>query len=203
MKFIKYLQFIVPIVFVLALPIFIGVVHANPSSFPKGVSSATATSTLNYFAVAATATTTLAYDAYQLAGTQPSSNAADSATVVIQFTATTTTSALNWRYEYADDQPGVDCTVTQTACDWYSDAQYAITNASTTVTINPVVYSWTYASSTDLCSSTQIFSSNNRGCRLVKVPTPTRYVRVVAYRAPGASNGAVWMRFIPVRENKN
>lgn len=179
---------------------FVFIAHANPSALVKGVSTSTATTTANYFTV--TATSTLAFDAFQIAGTQPSSNKFDTSTIGIQFTASSTTSVLNWRYEYAIDQAGVDCSVNQLACDWYSDELVTYTNASTTQNMNvPKVYAWTFASSTNLCNSSTVFGTNTRGCMLVSVPTPTRYVRVVFYLAQGSTNGAVWASTVPTREN--
>lgn len=181
--------------------------HATPLGFPKGVSTSTASSSPSYFAV--TATSTLVIDAYQLAGGSSLNNTKyDSATVGVQLIATTSgSSILGWRYEYAIDQPGVDCSVTQTACDWYSDNLFTRTNATSTQNINPqnqYSYSWVFSSSTDLCSSAQPIASNNRGCKLIDVPTPTRYTRVLFYKQIGATtNLAVWATLVPTRQNKN
>lgn len=181
---------------------FAGIVYANPSAFVKGVATSTSTSTPTYFAI--TATTTLAFDAFQLAGTQPSSNKVDTATIGIQLTATSTATVLTWRYEFAIDQAGVDCSVTQTACDWYSDNLISSTNATTTQNIDnsvPFTHTWKFSSSTDYCSSSQFVASSSRGCKLIVVPTPTRYIRVVFYLAPGSANGAIYAALVPTREN--
>jgi galactitol-specific phosphotransferase system IIB component len=181
-------------------------VRANPNYFAKGVSTSTSTSTPTYFQV--TATTTLPFDVYQLSGNQPTLSSMDSATVAVQLNATNTSTIMNIRYEYAVDQPGVDCSVTQTACDWYSDNLYGNTGVTVSTTTDsgvsyiptPRVFSWKYSSSTDFCTTTQTIATNNRGCKLINVPTPTRYVRVVFYLAPGSANGSVYASLVPVRE---
>lgn len=181
---------------------FAGIVYANPSLLAKGVSTSTATSTPSYFAV--NATSTLAFDAFQVAGTQPSSNKIDSATIAVQLNATNTTTNLNWRYEYAVDQAGVDCSVTQLACDWYSDNLITNTNATTTQNVDqsvPFTHSWKFSSSTDFCTTADAIATRNRGCKLINVPTPTRYVRIVFFLAPGSANGSMWATFVPTREN--
>lgn len=182
----------------LALFSFVQGTSANPMQFGRS-QQAPATTTVNYFAV--TATTTVYLDAGL---GQP---AFDSAVLAVQFTASSTTSVLNWRYEYANDTSDTDCTQTPTKCDWYAGNTYTsgvtvstTTGSSLSYLGNVHTYSWAYASSSDACSTTVAVANANRGCKLVTVPTPTRYTRVVLFKEIGSTNGAVWSEFVSKKE---
>lgn len=180
---------------------FVNVVHANPSLVQRfrnilsGASEVVATSTPQ-FLIAGTATSTIYADFGQ------NESIAESATLAIHFVASSTTSTLGWRLEYADETSGVNCYSSPTACDWYSDNFQTYTNASTTLNINiPKTYSWNFSSSTDWCSSTTVLATNNRGCKMLSVPTPSRYTRAVFYLPAGSTRGSVWGSFIAKKQN--
>lgn len=188
------------------------IAFANPSFFDLQAASSTSTSTPS-FMTAGTATTTVVYDAYNLGGTNQGSSyspyGTNSSGLLIQLNATNTSTTLGWRYEYSDTTgTSIDCSATPTACDWYADNFYGMTAASTTppnvpIVVNtPTSYTWTFASSTSMCDSTLSAASNNRGCKIVMVPTPTRWVRVVFTLPIGSSNGAVYAKFVPKKESK-
>ncbi len=203
----KYKLPIFSVAIVLFIFVVVNKVHANPSQIldkPSAVSTSTIT-----FMTPGTATTTQAFDT-QAGGITP----ADSAALAVQFTASSTTSILGYRFEYTQGNPSnasIDCSsaVNQSNCDWYSDnLGFTITNASTTqsiVSTVPNTYTWTFSSSTSMCDSSTNLALNNRGCKIVSVPTPTRYVRVVFFLASstlGGTNGAVWSDWIPKRQNR-
>lgn len=188
----KKLKYIIPIVLLGVA----GVAFANQSYFSSQAKSSVATTTIA-FMTPGTATTTVLYDSYQQFGTNETSSytprTTDGSALLIQFTATTTTSVLGWRYEYSDD--GVD---------WYGDSYVpTISNATTTGTqslTNINQYTWTFSSSTNFCDSTVSTATNNRGCKVVNVQTPTRYVRAVFFLPTGSSNGAVYAQFVPRKQ---
>lgn len=168
---------------------------ANPSSILEKKSANAATSTLAYLG-AGTATSTLYADL------QSDNAPADTANLLIAFTASSTASQLKWRYEYSQGVSGVDCTATPTLCDWYSESvNNAASSATTTVEVRDFKeYSWQFASSSPGGAPTQAATST--GYKSIVVPTPTRYVRVVFYMLPGATNGAVWSDLVYKRENR-
>lgn len=179
--------------------------HANSSYFSIYAKTATATSTLVY-QTPGTATTTLIYDSYQCqtagssycnttgsneVGTQ-NFMAADLATLLLQFTASSTSSKLNVALEYSDD--GID---------WYqaSPASIPLGYASTTlpVSLTPVPqYVWAFASST--LGGAGVVSTNQIDTRAIPVETPVRYIRAVFTCALGGANCAVWAEFVPKKQ---
>lgn len=185
---------------ILSAMLFVGAVEvkANPSFFTQfqniyaNATSGTATSS-PYFVTPGTAQATSTIYGDVGKGNQGS----DSAVLALQINASSTLSAPVWRYEYAQDTAGVDCTKTPLACDWYSDNQLNFTNASTTYEVNVVkTYTWNYSSSTDMCSTSAAIATNNRGCKMVSVLVPTRYVRAVIYSTAASKNFSVWGNFI-------
>ncbi len=141
-----------------------------------------------------------------------SNQAFNEAKLAIQFTASSTTAILGWRYEYSMGSPvGADCTVNQGACDWYSNnvGTSAIVASSTdfmdrTLTQNvPFTQDWQYGSTTDFCGDTTatIANSGDRRCKMFDVPVLARYMRVVFYLTPGSTqNGAVWSEWLTKKE---
>ncbi len=170
-------------------------VFGNQSGIAPGAKSAVATTTVN-FMTPGTATTTVVYDSYNQNGTnQPVGyvpTTSDGATLLVQQTASSTTSILGWKYEYSQD-----------GLDWYGDAIVNYGNATTTQVQSLAVnnsYTWNFASSTS-CDNTAVLLTNNRGCKAVNVQTPTRYVRAVFFIPTGASNAGVYAQFVPRKQN--
>lgn len=195
--------------FVSAILFYAVVVYANPFQFSSSASSEVATSTLRFMTPAmpgsrGAATTTVYYDAFEVDGTNQTNNGntliPDSAIMLVQYTSTTTPSTLTWRYEYSD---GSNCKTNPEGCDWYADNFTNTYTASTTIATANVAQStsfdWAFASSTNICNQSQILSSNSRGCKLVSVPTPTRFTKAVFYLS-GAGNGAFHAKIIPKKQ---
>lgn len=124
------------------------------------VNTAPATTTLSYM-TPGTATTTLTYDTLF--------NGSDSAVLLTQFTASSTSSVLNMNVQYSQD--GID---------WYADDLIDSINSTTTPNKSIQVvntYSW-------IALGTTVAN------RAITIPTPTRYTRV-QYSITGAA-GAIW-----------
>ena len=165
-------------------------VKANPSLFDRK-QSAPATTTLAYMGPG-TGTTTLAYDL-----TKSGQFGANSAVLLIQFNASSTNSTLAWKYEYAQGTGNADCVVNQDACDWYQSDAVLSSFATSTVHVR------TFAENTWLFASSTIGSSINpigTSTKMVEVPVPTRYVRVVYYMPVGSLRGAVWSEWVAKKE---
>lgn len=169
--------------------------HANPSQIEQ--SNYTATTTVSYM-TGGTATTTYYYDT-QTYGT----GAADNAVLGIQFSASSTNSKLNLNLEYANNTPGVDCTVSPALCDWYANNLSDL--ATTTPGVNLVTvqtYVWQFASST--IGLGNAIATNQRDLKFISVKTPARYIRAVFTLSVGQTNGngGVWASFIGKREQR-
>jgi hypothetical protein len=164
--------------------LFIGTAKANPLGFQRAQTGA-ATTTVAYL-TPGTATTTLIYDAGI-----GQNLAADSAVLLIQLTASSTTTTLKWKLEYSQDNL---CATTPGKADWYSESvNNAAATASTTVEVRDTKeYSWLYASST---IGTQT-APNTPGMKKIDVPTPTRCVRAVFYLPAGSAGAAIWAEFV-------
>lgn len=165
------------------------VAYANPSFFaPQAITSVATSSPA--FMTPGLATSTLVYDSYNLNGTnQPVVNdptSAQSATLAIQLSASSTASVLTIGIERSQD--GID---------WYQDNlnSLATSSLSDSITI-PSTFTWTFASST----IGGVSNTGNRIGKLINVSTPTRYTRFI-FSLTGA-NGAVWAEVIPQKENK-
>lgn len=176
------------------------IVRANPSSIIES-KSASATTTLT-FMTPGNATTTRVIDL------QADNAPADTAALLIRFNSSSTASVLKWRYEFAQNPANqygvpVDCVATPGQCDWFSESVSATVDdtASTTVEVGAFKeYSWQFASSTP----GGVTAPQDNGLKMVILPTPTRYIRVVFYLAPGIGmgNGAVWSDLAYKRENR-
>jgi hypothetical protein len=163
-------------------------VSANSSFFLTAVQTSTATTSPQFLGVnAAFGTSTLVMDSYQngntttVPNTQPNSGvyrAVDSATLLVQSTASTSASVQKLYFEYSQD--GID---------WYND----LIASSTLETIT------TNVSNTSLNSLTLVGNSVSSTTRFImKVPTPTRYVRAIVNATTASSS--IWMRWVPLRE---
>lgn len=196
---IKYAVF-GAIVLALVLMFSVSFVAANPSFFLRqndGISTTATTTRLGYL-TAGTGTTTIYFDS--MASGNP--YGADSATLLWQFSASSTNSTQDLYVEYA--QSG-DCITTPSSCDWYSATRLATTSPNN---LNQVllVARWQFASTTQGVGAA--VATNNRIMREIEIPTPTRYARAMfvipsSLIATGvASSSAVWAEFVAKKENR-
>lgn len=195
MKKISFLIALCLAVFATAFTLF-RVAKANPSFFIGGQATASATTTLTYM-TPGTATTTLP----QPATNSGNATGINTATLLVQFTGSSTASTINIAFEYANSDSGVDCSVTQSACDWYRDSlmgyNAVVSTTTNTVSLGPTnVYSLPFAS-TSVGGAGGISS---RTTRIINVQTPAQYVRAVITMPAGSLNGAVYAKFLPVKE---
>lgn len=168
---------------------------ANPLEYllqNQGTFTVTATTTLSYM-TPGTGTTTPVYDTY--ANGSASTYATDKAALEVQFTASSTSSTLQWFYEYAQGNATANCVSAPNSCDWYADDTFSTTNATTTPNVSitqPNQVVWTFASTTPGGGA----PTGNRANKVVNVPTPMRYIRAVMFLPIGSTNGAVWAAFV-------
>lgn len=178
-------------------------VKANPSYFAQPVTLGglgTATTTVSYIR-AGSATTTLPYDSYYT-NSLANYTKADSATLLVTMTASSTGSVLSTRIEYAWDQPGVNCVSTPLQCDWFPQ-----TNLKTDPTVATTTYAntmtetyWSFASTTVGGATGLVGNATTSMTFSFPIKTPTRYMRVV-FSAPVGSTGlGLWATIVPVKE---
>jgi len=159
-------------------------VSANPAFFPVGAASAAATSSPVYM-TPGTATTTVTQAAYA----NGNNTGLNSASLLLQFTGSSTASSINVAFEYSEDN-----------VDWYRDSllgniSTTSNNASLAVPNN---YLLPFASTT----VGGVIGTASRTTRIITVETPAQYVRAVITMPVGSQNGAVWAKFLPVKESK-
>jgi len=145
------------------------VAHANPSFFMPIQSTAAATSTVSQI-IPGTATTTLVFDS--MLNGRP--YAADSAVLLLQVTASSTSSVVNVAYQYSYN-----------GADWYSDNLFMATTTATMSATTVNSYTWTLASTATTSKA-------------LSAPVPVRYTRAVI-SASGA-NSFIWAAFAPKQE---
>lgn len=179
---------------------FVTIAHANPEGFllkPPQSSNGTLTATTSpSYMTPGTATTTYSFDTS--AGNVFA--ASNQAALLVQYTASSTLSALQWRYEYSQD---TTCGTSPTTADWYAQNDVSYTNQTATtspygIQSGPFEYRWNYASSTP--GAAAVATNQNLGKKVIMVPIPTRCVRVMFYVPIGASNGAVWAEWVAKKE---
>lgn len=160
--------------------------HANQSSFCIGNSTSGAT-TSPTFMTPGTATTTLSLT-NTISRCTDRSTALTESYLLIQFTASSTNSQLNINLEYSMD--GID---------WYQNSlsDQATTSPQRSIAVAQT-YAWKFASSTPGLPAGS--ASTNRDARIIKVESPTQWVRAVFALNPGGANGAVWAIFIGKQE---
>lgn len=170
-------KYILPVLLLVVAFCSVGaVVHANPPFFLRTF-TASATSTLAYM-TPGTATTTITFDA----GVNQA-NGSDMATLLIQYTASTTGPSLRFRQEFSSDN-----------IDWYSENLGTVPtlmslNSTTTALVSPFHdYTVNFATTTDNGGS----GTNARIMTSLQIPTPTRYTRVRFYVPASGGNGALW-----------
>lgn len=160
----------VAIIAVLGALFFAYSAKANPSDFSV-TKSATATTTETFIASGATVIGT-PYDSFN-----GDPNAADSSVLLVQFSASSTSSVLGIKVQYSQD--GID---------WYDDNLLESTNSTSTPAYSMQVansYTWTAAGTAT-------------AFKAITEPTPTRFTREV-YTMAGA-NGSVWTSRIVKKE---
>lgn len=160
------------------------VAHANPIRQAQTVQTATATSSFA-FITPGTGTSTVTYDTFVNGSTQMP----DKLALLIQFTASSTSSTLLTNIEYSND--GVD---------WYQkgiDDLLATTSAPVSLG-NVPQYSWLFASSTPGLGA--VSGTNNRDGRSIILNVPTRYVRAIFSMKIGGTNGSVWAQIVPQKQ---
>lgn len=172
-------------------------IHANPSGFYQTATTATTSLT---FMTSGTATTTEVWDS-GLSGA--SAQGSESAVLLVQFTASSTSAVLSMTQEFSQGVSGVNCASTPTACDWYEFTPtvlngYATTTADLGYNVATIPqWNWRFSSST--IGSQAPTSSNNLDTRAITIQTPTRYTRIV-FSVKGA-NGAVWKTIVAKKQN--
>ena len=156
---------------IILMAFFIGsLVQASPSRYLAPITSATATTTVTQLAVG-NASTTIAFDSYS--NGRP--YAFDSATLLLQVTASTSASVINMEYQFSDNN-----------VDWYQN-NLALPTATTTAQIGAYQsYIWTPATT---ATTTRAFT----------LPVPTRYVRVVLHAL--TANSFVYSSIVPKQES--
>lgn len=133
------------------------------------------------FMSAGTATTTVVLDS--------TFTKYDEASLLIQLTSSTTPTELRWQYQFSQDKK-----------DWYDESIDNNINATTTnVSMTPVVHRWGFASSTDLRGGTAQIA-NTVARKLVTVPTPTQYTRVIFYLPIGVGNASLYTEAVPQKQ---
>lgn len=173
------------------------VANANPSYFQRqnnGITD-TATTSVNYM-TPGTATSTYYFDAGQ--GTAGS---VDSAVLLTQLTASTTSSTINIAYEYAQGGNG-DCIATPTICDWYQNDLLSATSTSLNLT-SQISATWTFASTTQGQAGIIPAANSNRQLKSFVVLTPTRYIRAIVSVPVGSTNAGVWAEFVAKKQAAN
>jgi hypothetical protein len=174
-------------------------VFGAPSIFSQSARSQVATSTVGTQLTPGNATTTLVYDSWQREGTNQTdignTYGADEVTLLAQINASSTATKFKFVYEYSQD--GID---------WYTD-NILETATTTAIQIGTVTkqYEWTFASSTiggvAVTAGQRGYNGTlNRDSKAIRVPVPTRFVRVVV-TVTGA-NGYFWGEFVPKKEVK-
>lgn len=162
------------------------IASANPSYIANTAQTSSATTSPAY-ATPGTGTSTVPYNAYSQTTSGGLTQKADTATLGVQFFASSTATILGITYEYSYD--GID---------WYRDFTFDRDNSTTTsqTLSQKNRISLAFASST--VAELAPASNANRSTYLFTVPTPTPYVRAVFTFTGG--NGAVWAQFFPSKE---
>lgn len=145
--------------------------EANPITFPVAQSSASATSSVVYM-TPGLATTTLTFDSYA----SSINYGQNDVTLLVQETASSTSSVLNVAIEYSQD--GID---------WYGDAVNRYSTTTPAYSLNTVnSFTWTAAGTT-------------RTGRAIRLESPVRYIRAT-FSNTGAGLG-LWASFQPRRDS--
>lgn len=167
----KYKYAFIALVAIFSLAVIARVASANGSYFISPVRTAAATSTLSVVGPG-NGTTTLTYDSLALGSTY----ATDRASLLIQATASSSSSLLGIAVQYSQD--GVD---------WYDNDLAATTSPGSVTNISS-------ANSYQLSGN----STASTSLKAISVPTPTRFVRAVFTSTVATSS--IWAQFVPIRQ---
>lgn len=170
---------------------------ANPLEFlvQNNGTSASASTSIAFMTAGAATSTSNVYDTY--GNGNGNTYATNNLALEIQFSASSTASTLTWYYEFAQGGAGANCVNSPNSCDWYVDATFSNTSATTTPNISMAgfnQYQWKFASTSQ--AGAVVASTNNIANKIVTVPTSARYVRAVFGLLPGSTNGGVWAAFV-------
>lgn len=179
----SYIYFAIIALVLTAIILVAKVSKANTSRTAEGCKTATATSTVRYMRPGV-ATTTITCN---IATLGLGVDSLDTAKLEMFFHSSSTATTLNWMYEYSTD--GVD---------WYRD-NISQVSTSTKVFANGAIYSWTFASSTKDSTGVLLATST----KMVDLPTPTRWVRVIFTLPIGSLNGGIWAGVVGKAEQLN
>ncbi|MEK7180001.1 MAG: hypothetical protein AAB706_00840 [Patescibacteria group bacterium] len=160
---------------------------ANPSQILESKTATATTTTTNM--TAGTATTTLTFDTQNDA-----SFPADSATLMIQLTSSTTASILA-EIQYSQDN-----------IDWY---QSSLSERATTTPSQSIMaqqfFTFNWATSTvdkTADGGAGIAAASSTAKRIVDVKTPTRYVRAIFTMPTGSNLSTLWAQFVAKKQNR-
>lgn len=198
MKNLKY--FIPSAVLLSFLALFVGTARANPSFFGAQAKTSTSTTTPT-FQTPGTASSTVVYDSYGINGSNQVTTSggkaqtistSDTAELLVQFTASSTSSKLNINVEYSDD-----------GFDWYQNTFTNVPGYATTTTVQFFVntipqFTWPFASSTPGLGA--LSPSNNLDTRAFQIPVPTRFARAIITCGLGGTNCAAWAQWVPKKQ---
>lgn len=163
------------------------VASANQSTFCIGNQTSGATTSPTYM-TAGTATTSLSLT-NTISRCTDRSTALTEATLILQFTGSSTSATLNGNVQYSMD--GID---------WYENSLGDLASTSPSVSLSVAqTFQIKYASTTPGLGAAGA-NSINPNLRILKIPTPTQWVRVLFTLPPGSTNGAVWAMFIGKQE---
>ncbi len=160
--------------------------------------TASSTTTPN-FMTPGTATTTL----YAPSNCTDDMYAMKSIGLLVQFSATNTTSTLLVTQEVAQGAYGIDCYATPLNCDWYAVSApdlvgYATSTIPSILDVAPIpTYTWKFASTTQGGATNPLL---NRAMKYLTFNSPARYTRFIFSLAIGGSNGAVYAQVIGKKE---
>lgn len=164
---------------------------ANPSTLQRAQTTTcgafTGSSTPTYM-TAGTATTTYTYDSFCGGATS-----ADSAALLVQFAGASPAAVLNADVQYSQD--GID---------WYAIG-YAGGSDVNSATSSPsigTVQQLTFPFASSTISRGVVTNANSAtSTRIIRLPTPTRFTRVLFTLPVGSTNGAVWAEFVGKKQN--
>lgn len=156
--------------------------HANPSS-NLFCASAAATTTVTFLTTGA-ATTTLTCNLQSDGGPM-----VDSAVLQVLQNGSTTAAQLQGYMEYSSDN-----------VNWYGDKLFTTATTSAVLSLNTTNSFTMLSLGNNNQGSTGISSST---LRMLTVPTPVQYVRVVVSLFPGTTIlSSVWLQLVAKRENR-
>lgn len=147
----------------------------------------TSSTTGQVYMTGGTATTTCVFDSYQ-----SDAKATQSASILVQATATGTQPTININQEFSQD--GID---------WYQSSTNTVPENYATSTLPISIgqvpqYTWKFGTS----SLSGLFgvSGASRDTRIISLETPTRFTRVIFTLATGSPPAALWAQIVPIKQ---